>query len=75
MVTAWMTGKSLRFTASSTSRPMPGMLKKTSIRKLPTKMPGNCSPMLVRIGIIALRSTCRNSTTRSVMPLARAVRT
>ena len=28
-----------------------------------------------RIGIIALRSTCLNSTTPSVMPLARAVRT
>ena len=38
-------------------------------------MPGSDRPMLVRIGIIALRSTCLNSTVFSVMPLARAVRT
>ena len=43
----------------------------TSRRRCPAAPP----PMLVRIGIIALRSTCLNSTVFSVRPLARAVRT
>ena len=39
------------------------------------QMPGSATATLVRIGIIALRSTCLSMITFSVSPLARAVRT
>src|SRR5205085_10554505 len=74
-VTALMTGKSLRLTAVMISRPNPGIEKNTSSRNEPTKMPGSEMPMLVRIGIRALRMTCFNITRFSGRPLARAVRT
>ena len=74
-VTALMMGKSLRSTARITSRPMPGMPKKRSIRKAPASSPGSCSRMLVTMGIPALRSTWTHITRASLRPFARAVRT
>ena len=40
-VTALITGKSLRSTANSTSRPMPGIEKKRSIKNAPASSAGN----------------------------------
>ena len=41
------------------------MEKNTSIRNEPMKTPGSCVATLVRIGIIALRSTCLNRMVRT----------
>src|SRR5450755_250673 len=70
-VIALITGKSLRSTASITSRPMPGMEKKRSIRKAPMSNPGSCAMTWVMIGIDALRSTCTHMMRFSDRPLAR----
>ncbi len=51
------------------------MPKKLSKTRLPRNTYGRYEPALVMIGISALRSTWLNSTRRSAMPLARAVRT
>jgi hypothetical protein len=56
-VTALMSGKSLLSTARMTSRPMPGMEKKRSIRKAPASRPGSWIITFVRMGMDALRST------------------
>ena len=75
MVTALITGKSLRSTARITSRPTPGIEKKRSIRNAPASSPGSWIITLVMIGMEALRSTCTHITRVSLIPLARAVRT
>ena len=74
-VIALITGKSLRSTASSTSRPMPGIEKKRSMRNAPISNPGISAITKVMIGIEALRSTCTHMRRFSDTPLARAVRT
>ncbi|MNC94708.1 hypothetical protein D3C83_116250 [compost metagenome] len=70
-----ITGKSLRSTAMMTSRPMPGIEKKRSIRNAPASNPGNWIMTLVTTGMAALRRTWTHITRPSLMPLARAVRT
>ena len=69
------TAKSCFVIASITYAPSPGNPKKLSNTRLPMKTYGRYEPALVMIGISALRNTCLNSTRRSAMPLARAVRT
>src|SRR5258708_7258936 len=68
-----MIGKSLRSTARITSRPMPGMPKKRSMRNAPANSPGSCSRMLVTIGIAALRSTCTHITRAKGLSEARVM--
>src|SRR4029453_11069367 len=57
------------------TRPTPGRKNTFSITIVPASRLGNCSPITVMTGIIALRSTCRHNTSRLLKPLARAVRT
>ena len=61
--------------AWNTSRPTPGRLNTFSTTTVPVSRLANCSPMIVSTGTKALRSTWRHSTSRSLRPLARAVRT
>jgi hypothetical protein len=51
------------------------MPKNDSVSSEPMKSSGMTTTTPVRIGIIALRRTCRKSTVTSDSPLARAVRT
>ena len=55
--------------------PRPGMAKNASMIRLPMNRNGIRVTALVSMGIIAFLRTCRNMTTGSVSPLARAVRT
>ena len=54
---------------------MPGSTKTFSTTMVPVMRLANCRPATVRTGIMALRSTWRQSAWRRVRPLARAVRT
>ena len=67
--------KSCALIASIVYEPSPGMPKKLSMMRLPIKSIGKTATVLVRIGSMALRSTCTNMTRASLAPLARAVRT
>lgn len=74
-VMALMTGKSLRSTAIITSRPIPGIPKKRSIKNAPINNAGKFDITSVIIGIEALRRTCTLKIQLSPTPLARAVLT
>src|SRR2546423_14162 len=64
--------KSLPWIASTVRAPSPGMPKKDSSSNTPVNRNGICTTTLVRIGMSALRSTCRTMTRASPQPLAQA---
>ncbi|SSQ14306.1 Uncharacterised protein [Acinetobacter baumannii] len=74
-VIALITGKSLRSTAIITSRPIPGIPKKRSIKNAPMSNAGKVAITSVIIGIEALRKTCTPKIRLSPTPLALAVLT
>jgi hypothetical protein len=67
--------KSFELIASTVSAPSPGMPKNDSSSSEPVKRNGIATTTCVRIGMSALRSTCRSITRPSPAPFARAVRT
>jgi hypothetical protein len=60
---------------STIRRPRPGSEKIVSVSTAPDSSRPSCRPITVTIGMSALRRMWRTTTRRSVMPLARAVRT
>ena len=62
-------------TDSKAMRPMPGMPRRVSVKKAPSRRVTREMPMMVVMGRRALRATCRLTTVNSCRPLARAVRT
>ncbi|MBT9154732.1 MAG: hypothetical protein DDT39_01411 [Firmicutes bacterium] len=73
-VTPWTTTKSRAKIAVTIIRPMPGQAKTVSTIPLPPKAKPNCRPRIVMTGIMAHFRACTHITTRSLSPLARAVR-
>jgi hypothetical protein len=67
--------KSLPWIASTVIAPRPGMPKNDSMSSDPVKRNGIATTTRVRIGISALRNTCRTMMRPSPAPFARAVRT
>ena len=69
------TYRSLRTTASRISCPSPGQPMTTSRIAEPLSNPPSSNPKMVISGLMALRTACLFTTTRSASPLARAVLT
>ena len=74
-VSVCTSGMSAPWMAMMRSWPRPFTRKICSVMMAPLKMVGMASAIRVTTGIMLLRSTWTSSTTRSRMPLARAVRT
>jgi hypothetical protein len=71
----WTIGKSRHRMAWTRKRATPGRLNTVSVTTSPPMRKANSMPITVITGRIAFLSACRQITTRSVWPLARAVRT
>ena len=68
-------GMSFAKSAVINNWPIPFTPKTFSVMMAPPKMDGTPSAMTVITGIIELRNTCTITTTPSLSPFARAVRT
>ncbi len=70
-----MTGKSRLWMDSSSSLPMPGRMKISSVSTRPPISTPICTPVTLSTATSELASTCRYTTLRSGRPFDRAVRT